>query len=258
MTYAQRLVAVAASAITSVAVAGDPVDARWIPLEIDLAECPTLDGFRSADLYLGFDADPGNPAVSSDPGTGIEITDGTFYQDDKGSNAPRPEGWFVIFPCARWDSHLTVGGAVPFFSPTYPEPDPDDWGTELVAEWLATPGETVEPVVDPALFGDDRFYVRIGRFTVTPGTTAVSGQVDVVYFPFPGMPTVPATATVDVPNCAACWASPDLNGDGVVGPADLAQLIGDWGPCGAVCPSDLDGDGSVGAGDLALLIGAWG
>lgn len=46
----------------------------------------------------------------------------------------------------------------------------------------------------------------------------------------------------------------DLNGDGAVGPADLAQLLGGWG--GAT--PDLDGDGVVGASDLAVLLGAWG
>lgn len=49
----------------------------------------------------------------------------------------------------------------------------------------------------------------------------------------------------------------DLTGDGMVGAADLAQLLGSWGPC-AGCPADLTGDGNVGAADLALLLGSWG
>lgn len=54
--------------------------------------------------------------------------------------------------------------------------------------------------------------------------------------------------------------TPDLDGDGVVGAGDLAQLLGSWGPCpaGEICPADLDGDGTVGAGDLAALLGSWG
>ncbi len=47
----------------------------------------------------------------------------------------------------------------------------------------------------------------------------------------------------------------DLNGDGVVGAADLADLIGFWGQCGV--PADFFGD-CVGADDLAELIGRWG
>lgn len=47
----------------------------------------------------------------------------------------------------------------------------------------------------------------------------------------------------------------DLDGDGLVGPSDLAILLGAWGSTGG--PADLDGDGSVGASDLAILLGAW-
>lgn len=49
----------------------------------------------------------------------------------------------------------------------------------------------------------------------------------------------------------------DLDGDGTVGPADLATLLGSWGSCEG-CPADLDGDGDVGAADLAILLGSWG
>ena len=49
----------------------------------------------------------------------------------------------------------------------------------------------------------------------------------------------------------------DLDGDGIVGPADLAQLLGSWGPCEG-CPADFNGDGAVNAADLAQVLGAWG
>lgn len=47
----------------------------------------------------------------------------------------------------------------------------------------------------------------------------------------------------------------DLDGDGQVGAADLAILLGSWGGGGA---ADLDGDMVVGAADLAILLGSWG
>jgi len=47
----------------------------------------------------------------------------------------------------------------------------------------------------------------------------------------------------------------DLNGDGTVGAADLALLLGQWGLTGS---GDLNSDGVVGAPDLALLLGDWG
>ena len=58
-----------------------------------------------------------------------------------------------------------------------------------------------------------------------------------------------------VVECGGCPA--DFDGDGFVNAADLAQLLGSWGPC-AGCPPDLDDDGDVDAADLAQLLGSWG
>lgn len=49
----------------------------------------------------------------------------------------------------------------------------------------------------------------------------------------------------------------DINGDGWVNAADLADLLGAWGPC-AGCPADLNNDGEVNAADLAEMLGNWG
>lgn len=54
------------------------------------------------------------------------------------------------------------------------------------------------------------------------------------------------------PSCPA-----DLNGSGTVDAADLAVLLGAWGPNPGQ-PADLDGSGVVDAADLAMLLGAWG
>ncbi|MEC9372366.1 MAG: hypothetical protein VYC34_00915 [Planctomycetota bacterium] len=61
--------------------------------------------------------------------------------------------------------------------------------------------------------------------------------------------------------CPACPVScrGDLNGDGVINAADLAQLLGAWGNvCILPCPEDFDGNGIVDIGDLAILLGSWG
>ena len=50
----------------------------------------------------------------------------------------------------------------------------------------------------------------------------------------------------------------DLDGDGSVGSADLAILLGTWGPIPTPDPPDFDGDGDVDASDLAILLGTWG
>ncbi len=49
----------------------------------------------------------------------------------------------------------------------------------------------------------------------------------------------------------------DVDGNGVVDAADLAVLLGAWGP-NPGHPADFDGDGDINAADLAVLIGAWG
>jgi hypothetical protein len=55
----------------------------------------------------------------------------------------------------------------------------------------------------------------------------------------------------------------DLDGDGTVGPADLAALLASWGACPGKgeCAADIapprKGDGLVGAADLAALLANW-
>src|SRR5690606_22099058 len=46
----------------------------------------------------------------------------------------------------------------------------------------------------------------------------------------------------------------DLNGDGLVNGADLANLLSQWGQLGS---ADLTGDGVVNGADLAALLAAW-
>ena len=58
------------------------------------------------------------------------------------------------------------------------------------------------------------------------------------------------SAIVEIP-CAG-----DLDGDGTVGGADLAVLLGSWGS--ATSAADLNSDSKVDAADLAVLLGGWG
>jgi hypothetical protein len=63
------------------------------------------------------------------------------------------------------------------------------------------------------------------------------------------------TVSVKVVDIIPCPA--DLNGDGQVDGADLAILLGSWGPC-PDCNADFDLSGMVDGADLAVLLGAWG
>ncbi len=67
-----------------------------------------------------------------------------------------------------------------------------------------------------------------------------------------------AQSTIVTAKVAAIVPCPgELTGDGVVDAADLAVLLGAWGPCPG-CDADFDGDALVGGPDLAVLLGAWG
>ena len=63
--------------------------------------------------------------------------------------------------------------------------------------------------------------------------------------------------TIMLNDSCQVFALADFDQDGVVGPADLAQLLAAWGKCPG-CPQDLNGDGQVGPADLADLLATWG
>lgn len=48
----------------------------------------------------------------------------------------------------------------------------------------------------------------------------------------------------------------DITGDGQVGSADLAIVLGEWGEMGSI--ANISGSGQVGSGDLAIVLGNWG
>ena len=59
-----------------------------------------------------------------------------------------------------------------------------------------------------------------------------------------------------VPDECQCIA--DINSDGIVGAADLAIVLGFWGPISVFAPADLNGDDQVDAADLTILLSSWG
>lgn len=90
-------------------------------------------------------------------------------------------------------------------------------------------------------------------------TTVCGNTPDQIY----GDPWTDNGGNLIADECPPCVAA-DFDYDGTVGAADLAELLGSWGPCPdpcnpfATCPADLDGNCDVGPFDLALLLGSWG
>ena len=50
----------------------------------------------------------------------------------------------------------------------------------------------------------------------------------------------------------------DVNGDGRVDGADLAQILAQFGSKGSDLPADITGDGRVDGADLAQILVGWG
>ncbi len=62
-------------------------------------------------------------------------------------------------------------------------------------------------------------------------------------------------------DCAAVRGKYVEDGSRCVGPFELAQLLGWWGPCEPIDPChdvDADANGNIGPFDLAVLLGVWG
>jgi hypothetical protein len=62
-----------------------------------------------------------------------------------------------------------------------------------------------------------------------------------------------------IPDECEAFSPADLNQDGEVNAADLAELLAQWGACDdcKACPADLNGDCAVGPADLAELLANW-
>jgi hypothetical protein len=98
------------------------------------------------------------------------------------------------------------------------------------------------PVGDPEIAAAEVVYPDCNRNGVADWCDIAGG-------------TAPDRNANGVPDGCEGLRLADLDGDGTVGPGDLAILLGLWGSSGG--EADLDGDGTVGAGDLATLLGAW-
>lgn len=84
-----------------------------------------------------------------------------------------------------------------------------------------------------------------------------SGQVEAIFTDMDSNAPVSALLESAEWSCQACpEVTADLNGDGLVGAADLMVLLGVFGGTDPV--ADIDGDGSVGVSDLTTLLGQWG
>lgn len=121
-------------------------------------------------------------------------------------------------------------------------------------------GSTLIVSSTPITIVDFKFKI-ISPFTTTevqllPQYTVYHTAKTVIYGS--NIPGMPVTGTLTNGTVIGAGLAGDFNGDGVVGAADLADLMANWGVSSfAENPYDLSGDGVVNGADLAMLFGYW-
>lgn len=98
------------------------------------------------------------------------------------------------------------------------------------------------------------WQTAVPGYVSTPALSANGGTAFFVAKPETMLPYGEDVKSILFARTFGAANSPDLDGDGFVGPRDLGILLGAWGSSG---PGDLDADGIVGPTDIAVLLGSW-
>lgn len=164
------------------------------------------------------------------------------YLGDRSAYAGGSIRWSIRTNVADWlpgSVFILIGGGLTLVSDV-PQPTTGSWlryGVVLEPASFRL-NSANGPAVTPAQFASALANVTAIRISAEFGSEA-------------GEETVDLDSTILRGACVA-----DLNGDGVVDAADLAILLGSWGP--VFSAADLDDDLDVDAADLGILLGAWG
>lgn len=196
----------------------------------------------------------------------IDAQLGQFYQHpiQAGDSKPPPSALFIVFPALEFDSYFCATTVIPPGGAGLP---PDIIGldptTETDQEVSAMWADVIEP--GAGAFTIARYTLRLGGEPENPIEVVIAGSEPdkVLLASISGTSTHSATGSKLVPfafDLVTAAGSGDLDANGLVDAADLATLLGDWGPtveCPPFLPADLDHDCDVDAADLAMLLGAW-
>jgi len=199
----------------------------------------------------------GQPWANGDPNATI-VSGALFAEPALVSVSQDGLNWFAFDDGPFADDFAPTLGRI--YDPENPDAEVGEWN-----EWWGQPTDATRPL------NPESMPASLGGMTVADAAEFYDGSAGGTGFDLAalgldwiqyvriepngsGIPEIDAVADVAP---AAGGSDPDLDGDGMVGPFDLALLLGNWGPCDC-CPADLDGNGTVGAFDLALLLGNWG
>ncbi len=202
----------------------------------------------------------GQPWANGDPNDTV-VTGALFAEPALVSVSQDGTNWFSFFDGPFADDFAPTLGRV--YDPANLDPELGEWN-----EWWGQPTDPTRPL-DPELMP-----ANLGGLSVADAAEFYDGSAGGTGFDLAalgldwiqyvriepngsGIPEIDAVADVAP---TAGGPDPDLNGDGMVGPFDLAILLFSWGPCPpeADCSADLDCNGTVGPFDLALLLDDWG
>jgi hypothetical protein len=223
-----EIVSIGAGGSLTVRFAQDVTDDPRNPFGIDLlvfGNAFFTDGGAGSGVVAGLAAEGGRILVSAD---------GLAWSTVRGVDA---DGLFPTLGFLDVGPYATTPGRMPsdFLRPVDPAKSFSTLaGLDYAGLLAAYDGSGGGAGIDLAWVGLDAIrYVRIDG----PIASGLSPEID---------------AFADV---APVAPSADVDGDGTVGPADLAAVLAAWGSVDALL--DLDGNGTVGSGDLAAVLSAW-
>ena len=202
----------------------------------------------------------------------LQVYDGqtpdVFFQHPATANSPYSPGCNQItdpppfgFPDLICDSFITIGLKCSVFPPG----DGTAAGTDFVFDefrfnghvtgwWFNIPPDNGQ--ADAGNYPD--LQVLFLQSSVAQGLS-MSGMMEKIFWEDPATGDLIAEVNMPIKCAASCGSCPtDNDGDGDTNAADLAVLLGNWGPVDAGNCQDADGNGLIDAFDLAVLLGAWG
>jgi hypothetical protein len=130
------------------------------------------------------------------------------------------------------------------------------WSRARTLEEIAAERFIVVPAGSPGLVGHYRFEEGAGTTVSDASGKGSSSGLLIAGVPGNGAWALRSLDPLNTAPLTPPSLLGDLDRNGAVDGADLAALLGSWGPCPA-CPADLTEDGAVDAADLAILLGAW-
>ncbi len=168
-----------------------------------------------------------------------------------GSDTAPLELLLDIFPDLVFDSYLTISLEIVAMGVN----DCTSLDADFISDFFNNHGQIVggwwcnNPPSGQGLVDPEHMQIFVARWTVRDGYS-IAGDVTVFYNDASDPVPLPIQCVQEVP-CIG-----NINGDGAVDPADLALLLGSWGPNPG--PADLNHDNAINAADLALLIAHYG